>query len=98
MVQPQFQKAVLSTRLSEDADMGPKDHILVPEACSFLRAARDTTVKGRTRPSRPTGRQTGAVIVGHAFSLGPTGHIQACREVCLLILSHLARVCLCLWP
>ena len=42
-LQPQFQKAVLSSRLQEEADMGPKDHLIVPEGCVFLRTTRDTT-------------------------------------------------------
>jgi len=42
-MQPQFQKAVLSTKLKDDADLGPKDHILATAPSYFVSVARDTT-------------------------------------------------------
>ena len=42
-VQPQFQKAVLCANLKEEADMGPKDHLLCKERSYFVKAMRDTT-------------------------------------------------------
>ena len=56
-MQPQFQKAVLSSRLQEEADMGPKDHLLAPERCVFLRTTRDTTVP-------PIAPPTDAYVIG----------------------------------
>ena len=42
-VQPQFQKAVLSEHLAEEADRGPKDHILAYQGAYWVGASRDTT-------------------------------------------------------